>query len=137
MNQEILMEIGRVVYINYGPLVGKLAVVLELINKNRVIISGPGLGVPRSVITIRRIELTKFKIPNVQYGVKEGELKKAIDSFKLLERFNKSSRGQKILNSHKRSQLGDFDRFKVTILKRKLAKASRTQINKLKKSLKK
>lgn len=83
MNQEILMEIGRVVYINYGPHVGKLAVVLELMNKNRVIISGPGLGVPRSVITIRRIELTKFKIPNVQYGVKEGDLKKAIDSFKL------------------------------------------------------
>ena len=137
MNQEILLEIGRVVYINFGAHVGKLAVICELVNKNRVIVSGPGLGVPRTMITIRRIELTKFKLPNVKYGTKEGELKKEIDAFKLQERFNKSSRGQKILQKQKRSQLSDFDRFKVLVLKRKLAKASRTSINKLKKTLKK
>lgn len=45
MNQEIMMELGRVVYINYGPLVGKIAVVLEIVNQRKVIISGPGLGV--------------------------------------------------------------------------------------------
>ena len=97
MNQEIMMEIGRVVYVNYGTLVGKIAVVVELVNKNRVIISAPGLGVARTLITNKRLELTKFKVPNVSYGVKEGELKKHIESFGLLKKFNETERGRKIL----------------------------------------
>lgn len=74
MDQEILMEIGRVVFINFGPHAGKLGVVTELVNKNRVIVSGPGLGVPRTIISIKRLELTKFKFQNVKFGTKEGEL---------------------------------------------------------------
>ena len=130
------MEIGRVVYVNYGTLVGKIAVVVELVNKNRVIISGPGLGVSRTLITNRRLELTKFRVPNVAYGIKEGELKKQIESFELLKKFNETERGRKILRQQRRADLTDFERFKVLVLKRKLAKASRTQINKLKKSRK-
>ena len=47
MNQEILLELGRVVYINYGPLAGKIAVVVEMLNRKKTIIDGPGLGVTR------------------------------------------------------------------------------------------
>ena len=97
MNQEIMMEIGRVVYVNYGTLVGKIAVVVELVNKNRVIISGPGLGVNRTLISNRRLELTQFRVPNVSYNIKEGELKKQIDAFNLVSRFNSTERGKKIL----------------------------------------
>lgn len=136
MNQEIMMEIGRVVYINYGSLVGKIAVVVELVNKNRVIVSAPGMGVPRTLISNRRLELTKFRVPNVAFGIKEGELKKQIDAFGLQKRFNETARGQKILKQQRRANLTDFERFKVLVLKRKLAKVSRTQINKLKKSKK-
>lgn len=136
MNQEIMMEIGRVVYVNYGSLMGKIAVVLELVNKSRVIIGAPGMGVPRTLISNRRLELTKFRIPNVAFGIKDGELKKQIDQFDLTTKFNESGRGKKIVRQQRRSQLGDFDRFKVMVLKRKLAKASRTQVNKLKKARK-
>lgn len=35
MNQEILLELGRVVYINYGQYAGKIAVVVELLNRKK------------------------------------------------------------------------------------------------------
>ena len=47
MNTETLLGLGRVIYINYGPLAGKLAVVVDLVNANSVIVEGPGLGVER------------------------------------------------------------------------------------------
>lgn len=47
MNQEILLELGRVVYINFGQYAGKIAVVVELLNNKKTVIDGPGLNVPR------------------------------------------------------------------------------------------
>ena len=38
---EILLEKGRVVFIKFGPLVGKLAVVVEIVNGTKVIVSNP------------------------------------------------------------------------------------------------
>ena len=92
------------------------------------------MGVPRTLISNRRLELTKFKVPNVSFGIKDGELKKQIDQFELRVKFNQTGRGKKILRQQRRNDLNDFERFKVMVLKRKLARASRTQVNKLKKS---
>merc|ERR1711890_212501 len=36
------VEIGRVCFINYGPLYGKLCVVLDVIDNNRAWVDGPG-----------------------------------------------------------------------------------------------
>lgn len=47
MNTEILLGLGRVVFINYGPLSGKIAVVVDIVNGQKVVIDGPGLGVTR------------------------------------------------------------------------------------------
>jgi len=47
MNTETLLGMGRVVYINYGPLSGKLAVVVDIVNGKKVVVDGPGLGVTR------------------------------------------------------------------------------------------
>jgi len=33
---EMLMQVGRVVYVNYGPCQGKLAVVVDIVDENRV-----------------------------------------------------------------------------------------------------
>lgn len=44
-------------------------------------------------MTVRRLELTKFRLTGVKLGVKEGELKKMMDEFKLVEKFNQSGRG--------------------------------------------
>lgn len=68
--------------------------------------------------------------------MKQGELKKLIDEFDLINRFNQSGRGKKIQKQNRRANLTDFERFKVLVLKRKLARVTRQQINKHKKALK-
>ena len=135
MNTEILLELGRVVYINYGPLAGKPAVVVDIVNGSKVVIDGPGLDIDRQVISVRRLELTKFRIGNFTKGDKRSELKKKIEDFDLLNRFNGSGVGKRIVKQQKRAALTDFDRFKVMVLKRRLSKAVRTYVNKNRKAI--
>ena len=47
MEQESLLGLGRVVFVNFGEHAGKLAVVVDIINGNRVVVDGPGLGIDR------------------------------------------------------------------------------------------
>jgi len=135
MNTEILLELGRVVYINYGPLAGKPAVVVDIVNGSKVVIDGPGLDIDRQVISVRRLELTKFKLGNFHKSDKRSELKKKIEEFDLLKRFSSCGVGKRIAKQHKRAALTDFDRFKVMVLKRRLSKAVRTYVNKNRKSI--
>jgi len=75
MSSEILVNLGRVVYINFGQEAGKLAVVVDIIDGKRVIVDGPTTGVAKQVINTKRISLTRFRIPNLDKGVKQSELK--------------------------------------------------------------
>ena len=135
MNTEILLELGRVVYINYGPLAGKPAVVVDIVNGTKVVIDGPGLDIERQVISTRRLELTKFRLGNFSKNDKRSDLKKKIEEFDLLNRFNGSGVGKRIVKQQKRAALTDFDRFKVMVLKRRLSKAVRTYVNKNRKAI--
>merc|ERR1712151_1457728 len=65
MSQEMLMQVGRVVYINYGPCRGKIAVVVDIVDENRILVDGPTTGVDRQVMPSKRIALTKLRIKEV------------------------------------------------------------------------
>lgn len=75
MNSEILVNLGRVVYINFGKDAGKIAVVVDIVDGKRLIVDGPTTGVPKQVINTKRIALTRFRIPNVAKAEKQSELK--------------------------------------------------------------
>ena len=75
MNTEILVSLGRVVYINFGEHAGKLAVVVDIVDGKRVVIDGPTTNVPKHVLSNRRFALTRFRIPNTAKGEKQMELK--------------------------------------------------------------
>ena len=75
MNTEILVSLGRVVYINFGTYAGKLAVIVDIVDGKRVVVDGPTQNVPRHVLSTRRLSLTRFCIPNVAKGEKQTELK--------------------------------------------------------------
>ena len=77
MNTEILLSLGRAVYVNFGPEAGKLAVVVDIVNGSRVVIDGPGLGVDRQVISNKRLTLTRFRVPGVAKNEKQTTLKLA------------------------------------------------------------
>merc|ERR1711862_958805 len=61
------VEVGRIVFINYGPEKGSLATIIDIVDQNKCLIDGPAdvTGVSRQVISYSRLALTDFvvKIP--------------------------------------------------------------------------
>ena len=135
MSAEILVSLGRVVYVNFGEHAGHVAVIVDIIDGKRVIIANPTAGIKPIAISNKRIALTRFLIPGVAAGVKANDLKKAIEAYKLADKFNGSGLGKRIQKQHRRANLTDFERFKVQVLKKKLSKALRTHVNKNRKAL--
>ena len=114
------VEVGRVIVINYGPLVGKLAVIVDILTTTKVIVQGLKGGVKRQELSLRRVTLTDDKI-NIKRGAKRDEVFKAIEEYKLEEKYKKSNYAKKVELRQKRANLTDFDRFKVMRLRQKRA----------------
>ena len=114
------VEVGRVIVINYGPLTGKLAVIVDILTPTKVIIQGLKGGVRRQELSLRRVSLTDYKL-DIKRGAKREEVLKAIEDYKLEEKFKKSTVAKKLELRKKRANLTDFDRFKVMRLRQKRA----------------
>ena len=114
------VEVGRVIIINYGPLAGKLAVIVDILTTTKVIIQGLKGGVRRQELSLRRVTLTDEK-RNIKRGAQREEVFKAIDEYKLEDKFKKSNYAKKLEIREKRANLTDFDRFKVMRLRQKRA----------------
>ena len=112
------VEVGRVIIVNYGPLVGKLAVIVDILTKTKVLIQGLKGGVKRQELSLRRVTLTDYKL-DIKRGAKQAEVYKAIDDFKLEDKFKTSTHYKKNEIRQKRANLTDFDRFKVMRLRQK------------------
>jgi len=66
---------------------------------------------------------------DVVRGVKTAQLKAAIEAFGLEKKWAETSWARKIQRSLRRSQLTDFDRFKVKVLKQKRRVLLNTAVN--------
>lgn len=58
--QEILLQIGRIVYINYGSLSQQLCIIRDFINVKKVIVDSPCKNFKPQVISTKRLEPTKY-----------------------------------------------------------------------------
>jgi large subunit ribosomal protein L14e len=65
------VEVGRIVLINFGPDAGKIAVIVEIISTNRVLID----GFKRQEISLRRVTLTDIVINSLPRGAKTDVVK--------------------------------------------------------------
>ena len=126
------VEVGRVIIVNYGPLTGKLAVIVDILTTTKVIVQGLKGGVKRQELSLRRVTLTDYKI-DIKRSAKREEVFKAIEDYKLEEKFKKSIYAKKTELREKRSNLTDFDRFKVLKLRQKRAVLRHTATKKGKK----
>ena len=114
------VEVGRVIIVNYGPLVGKLAVIVDILTTTKVLVQGVKGGIRRQELSLRRVTLTDYKI-DIKRGAKQDEVYKALDDYKLEEKFKTSSYAKKCEQRQKRANLTDFDRFKIMRLRQKRA----------------
>ena len=122
------VEVGRVIIVNYGPLVGKLAVIVDILTTTKALIQGLKGGIKRQEISLRRVTLTDYKL-DIKRGAKQAEVYKAIDDFKLEDKFKTSAFYKKNEIRQKRANLTDFDRFKVMRLRQKRAVLRHIAIN--------
>ena len=122
------VEVGRVIIVNYGPLCGKLAVIVDILTTTKVLIQGLKGGIKRQEISLRRVTLTDYKL-DIKRGAKEAEVFKAIDDYKLEEKFKTSIIYKKNELRKIRANLTDFDRFKVMRLRQKRAVLRHKAIN--------
>ena len=116
MGFKKFVEIGRVAIVNYGPLAGKVAVIVDILNTTRVLIHGPKEGVRRQEISLKRLTLTDFKL-DIKRGIHKDNLVKAIEDYKLDDKFKESIYAKKVEKRKLRANLTDFDRFKVMRLR--------------------
>ena len=124
------VEVGRVIIINYGPLTGKLAVIVDILTTTKVIVQGLKDGVRRQELSLRRVTLTDDKI-NIKRGAKRDEVLKAIEEYKLDDKYKKSTFAKRAEKREKRANLTDFDRFKVMRLRQKRSALRHTALKKL------
>ena len=83
-------------------------------------IDGPTLGVERQLIPVKRIGLTKFKLP-IMRNPRFGSLKKAIEDFGLNKKWEETSLAKKIAIRTRRATLNDFERFKAVVLRKEVS----------------
>ncbi|KAK6185489.1 hypothetical protein SNE40_007711 [Patella caerulea] len=126
-----VVEVGRVVFIAFGPDRGKVAVIVDIIDQNRALIDGPATGVTRKEIGFKAIHLTKFKV-NIQKNIGTPALKKLWVREKMDEKWSETAWAKKLLSRQRREKMTDFDRFKVLKAKQARTRLINEEYSKLK-----
>ena len=65
---------GRVAYVNFGKDFGKVCVIVDIADGNRVLVDGPTSGFPRVLYPIKRLSLSNLKVPILK-GARSGTVK--------------------------------------------------------------
>ena len=132
-----------------GPHAGRIAVITEIIDHNRVsvqtsrhtplahiltqsIIDGPTTGVPRQAYPYRHLTLTSLKVPDLPRNAGSGTVKKYVDKADVVSKWESSAWAKKRAAVAKRRTLCDFERFQVLVHK----KARRDKVRKVLKAAK-
>merc|ERR1719378_556405 len=98
--------------------------IVDIVDQKRVIVDGPesATGVRRHMMPVKRLSLTDLtcKIPR---GAREKTLKKALADGEVLKKWSETAWAKKLAAKKKRSEMGDFDRFKLMVARKKRSKA--------------
>ena len=104
---------GRVCYINYGEDYGKLVVIADIVDVNRVLVDGL-TNFPRVIYPLKRLTLTKLRL-DVLRGARTGTIAKAAKKFDLDKKWTATKAFEKMDRFNKKRQTTDFDRFKIMV----------------------
>lgn len=124
MGYNKFVQVGRVARINYGPLEGKLATIVDIVSDKRVLVDGE--NIQRQVIPIARLQLTK-QLVKIGRGARTGTVRKIISKENVAQTYAKTTIGQHYARQERRENLTDFERFKVVVLRRRLSKLLRAK----------
>ncbi|XP_073843707.1 ribosomal protein L14 [Musca autumnalis] len=129
------VQTGRIAKCSAGPLKGRLVAIVDVIDQNRVLVDGPLTGVPRQEYRLNNLHLTKYRI-KFPFTAPTRIVRKAWTESDMKAQWKVSPWSTKAQNICKRSQLNDFDRFKLRYAKRQRNKLLTVAFNALKKRTK-
>ncbi|KTW28130.1 hypothetical protein T552_01989 [Pneumocystis carinii B80] len=112
------VEIGRVVLFIDGKYKGNAAVIVEVLNRRNVIVDGPKTNVPRHVASLNNLIFSSIVIQSLSHGARTGIVAKRWDSQDISTKWNATRLVKKLEARRRRSELNDFERFQVILLKK-------------------
>ena len=98
-----------------------MAVIVDIIDHNRALIDGPTTGVVRQAFAYRRLVLTPLVLKDLPRNVGQTALVKALAKNETVAAWEKSAWAKKLEQRKVRSNLSDFDRFKLSKLKNQVS----------------
>ncbi|KAL8628394.1 hypothetical protein Q9189_005897 [Teloschistes chrysophthalmus] len=117
-----LVEVGRVILFTHGPYLGRLAVIVEIIDHKRILVDGPSkkenAGVPRQAVALNNTIVTPIVIPQLPRAAGRGPVAKAWEKAEVESKWEQSAWAKRRDQREKRRALTDFERFKVVKLKK-------------------
>ncbi|XP_003737749.1 60S ribosomal protein L14 [Galendromus occidentalis] len=129
------VEIGRVVYLTRGKDQGKLGVIVDVVDQNRALVTGPGLK--RKPQLFKHIRLTPQVLGGFCSGTKDIIVKKRFEENDVEKKFKESLFYKKLTARQTRENLNDFQRHKVLYLKKKMNTLINCRYGKLRKPVRK
>jgi large subunit ribosomal protein L14e len=110
------VQVGRVVMVTFGPFTGQLAVIVEIIDHQRVLVEGP--KVTRQALGFKRLALTDIVL-DIPRAIGCQALQKKLKEQDLEGKWAATAWAKKIQKRQVRTSLSDFDRFKLMLAKKK------------------
>ncbi|KAI5967664.1 hypothetical protein CANMA_002844 [Candida margitis] len=118
------VEVGRIVLVDNKD----LATIVEIIDQKRALIDGP--KVPRQAVSLAKVTLTPIVLPNLPRGARTATVQKKWAASEVDNKWASSAWAKKLANKERRSQLSDFERFQVMVLKKQRRYATKKALAK-------
>ncbi|WP_411017611.1 60S ribosomal protein L14, partial [Salmonella sp. s51090] len=99
-------------YINHGEEGGKLCVIIDVIDGARALVDGPCSGVKRQAISFKLLRLADIVI-RIPHSARSGTVRKAWEKEEVQKKWEATVWAQKIAAKKRRTELTDFERFKL------------------------
>lgn len=114
------------------PLLARIGCSLSVV---QALIDGPAslTGVSRQTIPFRNLSLTSIKL-EIPRALRTGTLTKAFTKADVLGQWQKTTWARKLARHATRSSLGDFDRFKLMLLRKKKSMLINKEFGKLRRA---
>ena len=113
-SNERYVEIGRMVFINFGPSHGKFGIIIDILDKNRCLIDGPS---GRQIINSKRLKISKIKI-KIGRSINSRKMNEILRSQGIIDLWESSEWVQKQKKIEKIEKMNDFEKFKYMLGKK-------------------
>ena len=112
MANKKFVEVGRMVQIQQGSFQNKHAMIISLVDQNRVLVCNPKDKVPRRIVNLKAVKLTNIKA-NVPETPTNKAILEAFDSANIQDRLTNSRVAKKQHFLAQRRTASDFERFQL------------------------